>query len=402
MKTLSPELARRIALTAQGFGRPRPAAVGTRQLNGVIDRLGVLQIDSVNVFERSHYLPVFARLGAYDKALLDAVTLTRRGTHTEYVAHEAAFLRKWDRPLFEWRMAAMRAKYGQGSDEWDAARGRTARWLLDELAANGPLAVSEIEHEGNVRTGPWWGWSEVKRTMEFLFRFGDVAIAGRNRFERRYALPEQVYPVEVLDTSLEPADAVRELVLRSVRAHGIGTLGDIADYYRLKIVPTKNALVELEDAGEVVRVAVRGWDRGGKAMPAWMAADARMPRTLEASALLSPFDPIVWERARALRMFGLDYRIEIYTPAPKRVYGYYVLPVLQDSQIVGRVDLKSDRKAGVLVVQSAWAEPAADASTPARLAALLRDAAEWQGLSAVLVRDRGTLARDLASAVPAA
>ncbi|MGN6198475.1 winged helix-turn-helix domain-containing protein [Humibacter sp.] len=398
LSTISPALARRIALAAQGFGRPRPATVGTRQLNGLIDRIGLLQIDSVNVFERSHYLPVFARLGAYDKALLDALTMRSHAPHTEYVAHEAAFVRREDRPLFQWRMDAMRRRYGTGTEAWDASHGRTARWLLDELAANGPMAASDIEHEENVRKGPWWGWSEVKRTLELLFRFGDVAIAGRNRFERRYALPEQVFASSVLETRVETTDAVRELVRRSVRALGIGTLSDIADYYRLKSVPTQAALADLEDAGEVSRVAVPGWERAGRPAPVWLATDARLPRRVQASALLSPFDPIVWERARALRMFGLDYRIEIYTPAPKRVYGYYVLPVLQDDRIVARVDLKSDRQAGVLIVRSAWAEAEADDETPARLAALLREAAEWQGLSAVQVRERGTLARELAAA----
>ncbi|WP_460580275.1 winged helix-turn-helix domain-containing protein [Humibacter ginsengisoli] len=398
---ISPALARRIALAAQGFGRPRPATVGTRQLNGLIDRIGLLQIDSVNVFERSHYLPVFARLGGYDKGLLDALTMRSRAPYTEYVAHEAAFLRREDRSLFQWRMDAMRNRYGAGTEEWNAAHSSTARWLLDELAANGPMAASDIEHEENVRKGPWWGWSEVKHTLELLFRFGDVAIAGRNRFERRYALPEQVFPSSMLETRIATADAVRELVRRSVRALGIGTLGDIADYYRLKSIPTQAALAELEETGEVRRVTVPGWERARRPAPVWLATDARLPRRVQASALLSPFDPIVWERARALRMFGLDYRIEIYTPAPKRVYGYYVLPVLQDDRIVARVDLKSDRQAGVLIVQSAWAEAEADAETPLRLAALLREAAEWQGLSGVQVRDRGTLSRELASAVAA-
>jgi uncharacterized protein YcaQ len=373
--------------------------VGTRQLNGLLDRIGLLQIDSVNVFERSHYLPVFARLGAYDKGLLDAITLRPRAPHTEYVAHEAAFVRREDRPLFRWRMDEFRAKYAPDADAWNASHGRTASWVLDALAANGPMAASEMEHEDNVRKGPWWGWSDVKRTLELLFRFGDVAIAGRNRFERRYALPEQVFPAAVLEERVETADAVRELVRRSVRALGIGTLSDIADYYRLKSAPAVQALRDLEDAGTVRQVQVAGWERAGKPLPVWLDADARLPREVRASALLSPFDPIVWERARALRMFGLDYRIEIYTPAPRRVYGYYVLPILQDEAIVGRVDLKSDRKAGVLIVQAAWAEAEADADTPGRLAELLRDAAEWQGLSAVHVRDRGTLAGALRSAI---
>ncbi len=398
--SLSPALARRTALAAQGFGRPRPPRVGTRQLNAVVDRLGLLQIDSVNVFERSHYLPAFARLGGYDKSLLDAVTLRSRAPHIEYIAHEAAFVRRDDRPLFQWRMDAFRTKYADAA--WELRHSRTARWLLDELAALGPTPASAIEHEENTRTGPWWGWSEVKHTLELLFRFGDVAIAGRERFERRYALPEQVLPGSVLASHIETTDAVRELVRRSIRALGVGTLRDIADYYRLKQAPTLTALRELEDAGEVQPVRVTGWESNGRPLPVWRETNARMPRALRASALLSPFDPVVWERARALRLFGLDYRIEIYTPAPKRVYGYYVLPVLQDDRIVARVDLKSDRKNGVLIVQAAWAEPSADGDSAHRLAALLRETAEWQGLSAIDVRPRGTLARDLASAVSSA
>ncbi|MHA7986058.1 winged helix-turn-helix domain-containing protein [Rathayibacter sp. CAU 1779] len=397
--SISAAQARRVALAAQGFARARTTPVGTRQLNALVDRIGLLQIDSVNVFERSHYLPVFARLGAYDKSLLDAVTLKARAAHTEYVAHEAAFVRREDRPLFRWRMDALRSRYAGDRDAWETAHGRTARWLLSELADRGPLAASAIEHEENVRKGPWWGWSEVKNTLELLFRFGDVAIAGRDRFERRYGLPEQVFPASVLDVDVDEADAVRELVRRSVTALGVGTLGDIADYYRLKNAPTLAALRDLEDSRDVQPVRVAGWERSGKPAPAWLAAGTRIPRAVPASALLSPFDPIVWRRERALRMFGLDYRIEIYTPAPKRVYGYYVLPVLQDDRIVARVDLKSDRKAGVLIVQSAWAEADADAETPERLAALLRDAADWQGLSAIEVRDRGTLSAPLATAV---
>jgi uncharacterized protein YcaQ len=398
-RTITPELARRVALAAQGFGAPRPPTVGTRQLNTLMRRIGLLQIDSVNVFERSHYLPVFARLGAYDKTLLDALTLRPRSAHTEYVAHEAAFVPREDRPLFRWRMDSFRARYGEGTEWWNAKRSRTARRLLDELADRGPMAASEIEHDENVPRGPWWGWSEVKHTLEMLFRFGDVAIAGRTRFERRYALPEQVFPSSVTEASVTEQDAVRELVRRSVRAHGVGTVRDIADYYRLKTAPTLLALRELEDAGEVQPVRVAGWERSARPTAAWLAAGARMPRAVRASALLSPFDPIVWERARALRMFGLDYRIEIYTPAPKRVYGYYVLPVLQDDRIVARVDLKSDRKAGVLLVQSAWAQEEADGETPERLAELLSETAQWQGLSGVQVRERGTLATALASAV---
>ena len=399
-QTISAALARRVALAAQGIGRPRTDAVGTRQLNAVIDRLGLLQIDSVNVFERSHYLPVFARLGAFDKSLLDRLTFAPKAPHTEYWAHEAAFMRREDWPLFRWRMREYRERYGTAEDSWFQVNRSTVEWLRAELKANGPLAASEIEHDANVRKGPWWGWSDVKQALEFMFYFGEVAIAGRTRFQRRYALADQVLAADVLNRDVDKPDAVRELVRRGARAHGIGTQKDIADYYRIKHPAVVRAAIrDLEGAGELIPVHVEGWGTRERPTPAWVHRDARMPRRIAADALLSPFDPVVWERARAERMFDFRYRIEIYTPAPKRVYGYYVLPVLQDDRIVGRVDLKSDRQAGMLRVQAAWAEPSADDDTAGRLAAVLHEAARWQGLDGVEVSRRGTLAAAIAAAV---
>lgn len=397
---ISPALARRIALAAQGFGRPRPASVGARQLNALVDRINLLQIDSVNVFERSHYLPAFARLGAYDRTLLDRLTFDARGPHTEYWAHEAAFVRKEDWTLFGWRMQGYRERYGAAGGWFDSNR-ETVDWLRRELAVNGPLAASEIEHDANTRTGPWWGWSAVKRALEHLFLFGEVAVAGRTRFQRRYGLTEDVLPATVVDRSVDPEDAVRELIRRSAAAHGIGTAKDIADYYRITGAPALTAIRELEDAGELIPVRVPGWERGGTPIPAWLHRDARRPRRVETAALLSPFDPVVWYRERALRMFGFHYRIEIYTPAPKRVYGYYSLPILMDDALVGRIDLKSDRRAGVLRVQSAWSEPGAPEETVSRLVPLLAEAAAWQGLGMVEVAEeaRGGLAPVLASAL---
>jgi uncharacterized protein YcaQ len=400
-QTISPALARRIALAAQGFGRPRPSNVGTRQLNALIDRINLLQIDSVNVFERSHYLPVFARLGAYDKGLLDRLTFASGAPHTEYWAHEAAFVRRDDWSLFRWRMQAYRERYGTAADSWFQSNRSTVDWLRAELAANGPLAAGEIEHDANRRTGPWWGWSDVKRALEYMFYFGEVAVAGRNRFQRRYALAQDVLPASILEANMSEPDSVRELVRRSARAHGIGTLGDLADYYRIKKVPAMAAISELQEAGELIPVSVRGWDHRGKPARAWLHKDARIPRRIEAAAVLSPFDPVVWERERALRMFDFYYRIEIYTPQPKRVYGYYVLPILLDDRIVGRVDLKSDRQAGILRVQSAWTEDGAPPDTAERVAGVLREAAAWQGLGDVVVGDRGDLAPALRGALAA-
>jgi uncharacterized protein len=397
---LSPALARRIALAAQGFGAAPPARVGTRQILGVIDRIRPLQLDSVNVFERSHYLPVLARLGPYDRALLDAVAFSPRGHYLEYWAHEAALIRRADLPLYRWRMEHYRRVRLPEHEGWAAENRSTLDWLRAALA-DGPLRASEIEHEANTRTGPWWGWSDIKRGLEVLFRWGEVVTAGRTRFERSYALAEQVLPREVLDADIPTEDAVRELVRRSALALGVGTLGDLADYHRLLQAPTLAAVRDLVDAGELVPVEVRGWERSGRPLPLWRHTAVRRPRELRADALLSPFDPVVWHRPRAELFFDFHYRIEIYTPAAQRVHGYYVLPVLLDDVIAARVDLKSDRRNGVLLVQSAWREPGAPPDTAERLAALLVAAARWQGLESVTVVGRGTLAPDLLTALSA-
>ncbi|OIH94109.1 winged helix-turn-helix domain-containing protein [Curtobacterium sp. MCBA15_001] len=392
--TLSAAEARRVALAAQGFGRPSPDAVGSRTLSAAVGRLGLLQIDSVNVFERSHYLPLFARLGAYDRATLDRLTMTARAPHVEYWAHEAAFVPRADLALFRWKMDAYRARdagptRAEGVERTAAVR----RELHALLRAEGPMPASAVEHESNVRRGPWWGWSDVKLGLEQMFRWGDAVSAGRSGFERVYALPDQVLPPGFLDAAPARSDAVRTLVGRAARALGIGTRADIADYWRLRSDDTAAAIADLQDAGMLLPVRVEGWRE-----PAWLHADARVPRAVTADAVLSPFDPVVWFRRRAERMFGFHYRIEIYTPAPQRVFGYYVLPVLQDDALVGRVDLKSDRARGVLRVRTAWQEPGA-ALDPERLARTLRGAAAWQGLTDVEVTDRGTAAAALAGAL---
>jgi len=394
--SVSPALARRIALAAQGFGRPLPEAPGTRQVAAVVDRLGLLQIDSVNVFERSHYLPVFSRVGDYDKGVLDRLTMGRRGRMLEYWAHQASFVPRELWPLFEFR----REEYRQHGSEWGGwlVENRTlADWLRTELAANGPMPASAIEHDANERRGPWWGWSDVKRTLEWMFRVGEVVCVERRRFERVYALPEQALAPELLGEPPAEVDAVRDLVGRAASALGIATEADLADYWRMKRAQVRHAIRDLEDAGELVPVEVPGWSIGGRPAPAWVHRDARRPRRMEAAAVLSPFDPVVWFRPRTERLFDFHYRIEIYTPEPDRKFGYYSLPVLIDDDVVGRVDLKSDRKAGVLRVQSAWSEPSAPAATAARLVPVLRRAAAWQGLGGIEVADRGDLAPALRS-----
>ncbi|WP_166867617.1 winged helix-turn-helix domain-containing protein [Salinibacterium sp. ZJ70] len=392
--SVSPAAARRIALAAQGFGRARPTSVGTRQLNLLLSRLGLVQLDSVNVLERSHYLPVFARLGAYDKAALDGLTFSTRGPYREYWAHEAALIPTEDWPLFRFRMERYRQRRAEGR-LWVNVEEKTLNWLRLEIAAKGPMRASEIERDAQTpRRGSWWEWDEVKRGLEVLFATGDLVSAGRTRFERTYALPEQVMPAHVLGREVSTEEAMRILMERSARAHGIGTLSDLADYFRLKTADAKPALQSLVDEGVVREVTVPGWGRR-----AYLHRDARVPRRIEATALLSPFDPVVWERDRALRMFGFHYRIEIYTPAAKRQFGYYSLPILVDDALVGRIDLKNDRQRGVLRVQSAWREEQAAASgqLAERIVPTLRELAAWQGLGEVEVADRGDLAAAIAA-----
>jgi len=390
--SVSPALARRVALAAQGFGRTGVATPGIRQLDALVNRMELLQIDSVNVFERSHYMPAFSRLGRYDKAQLDRLSTGKEARFTEYWAHEASLVPLDTWPLLRWRMQHYRDAATRTPGAWSNANRPMLDWLRAELAAQGPLRASEIEHDANKRSGPWWGWSEVKTGLEVLFRWGDVVSAGRIRFERVYGLPAQVFSAGLLDRSVSLVDAHRELVRRSARAHGIGTATDFADYFRLKTAPTLSAIRDLEDEGELLPVTVPGW-----AAPAWLHRDARLPRRIDAAALLSPFDPVVWARGRAQRIFDFHYRIEIYTPEQKRVFGYYVLPVLIGDRIVGRVDLKNDRQSGVLRVQAAWAQADAPADTAARLAPVLREAAAWQGLEEIVVVPRGTLAPGLAA-----
>jgi uncharacterized protein YcaQ len=390
---LSAAQARRVALAAQGFGTSHPRTVGTRQLNLALERLGVLQIDSVNVFERSHYLPLFTRLGGYDKVALDRLTLAKRSPYIESWAHQAAFVPLGDWPLWEWR----RRYYREVRPQFVAWAGRNRPmmdFVLGELRERGPLTAGMIEHDGSKRTGSWWGWSEVKTALEMLFFRGDVVVSHRKNFERFYDLPERRIPLALREREVPEDDAVRELVRTSLRALGVGTVRDIADYFRILQAPVKVALEELANAGEADRVQVDGWRTG----PAYLHRDARMPRRIETAALLSPFDPVVWERERTLRMFGFHYRIEIYTPAPKRQYGYYTLPLLIDEDLVGRIDLKTDRQAGVLRVQSAWRE--ADAAVDLeRVADLIRTIATWQGMTGIEVMRWGDLAEPVAAAL---
>ena len=394
--------ARHIALAAQGFAEPRPdGRVDARHVRRVLARIAILQIDSVNVFSRAHYLPLFSRLGPYPRELLDRLTAHTAGPVRrelfEYWAHEASLVPVELQPLLRWRMARARA------EAWGGMR-RVAQdnpGLLDEVMQlvvdSGPIRAGETGvPRPTRRAGQMWNWNDGKIALEFLFWAGRVTAARRLNFERLYDLPERVLPVEVIATPTpDPEDAQRELVRIAARAQGIATEPDLRDYFRLPHAVCKARVAELVEGGELVPVKVAGWSA-----PAYLWPGARRPRRLTARALLSPFDSLIWFRERTERLFGFRYRIEIYTPAAKRVFGYYVLPFLLGDALVARVDLKSDRQRSVLRVQAAHLEDGADPHyVAAELAEELTLAAGWLGLDQVEVMPHGDLARDLAAAV---
>ncbi|MBL3687081.1 winged helix-turn-helix domain-containing protein [Leucobacter zeae] len=385
--TLSAAEARRTALAAQGFsGAPRLRA--RRPFDPALERLHVLQIDSVNVFARSHYLPVFSRHGAYDSDRLDR-HLWGSGEFTEYWAHEAAFIPVGDRPLFAWRMDDFRARHTRDGRA-DALAGTIAH-VRERLAADGPQLVRELEEEPRGRRGPWWDWSDTKRAVEVLFARGEVVAATREGFQRRYALAEQVLPEHAL-ARVPRAEAQRALVERAARSLGVGTLADLADYHRLPSADTRAAVRDLEEAGVLVPVRVAGWERtNGRSESAWIHRDARVPARLAPDALLTPFDPVVWFRPRAERMFDFHYRIEIYTPKEQRRFGYYCLPLMVGGRLAGRIDLKANRTGRELLVQAAWREDRAPDRTAEIAVGLLARAAAWQGLETVRAAGAGNL-----------
>ena len=402
-QSLSVAEARRIALAAQGFAQRRPAAAGTRQLNTAMARMATLQIDSVNVFARSHYMPLFSRLGAYDTAALDRLLFARRAPYVEFWAHMASFIPAADWGLFRFRMDEMRAKYGAPGGWYETHR-EIVDWVRSELADRGPLRPAQIEHDAQQGArGPWWDWDVVKHALEYLWLFGEVAIAGRRGFERRYGLAEHVLPAEALAAPVARDDAIRELIARAARAHGVGTASDLADYWRIKDRRAVMAAIgDLQDAGVLQPVTVQGWQSAGRPAKAWVHSDAALPRRVDAAAILTPFDPVVWFRDRAERLFDFEYRIEIYTPAPQRRFGYYSLPVLIGDDIVGRIDLKADRASSTLLVQSAWWERGRPADAAERLADELRSAARWQGLASISVSQWGDATDELADVLPEA
>lgn len=379
--------ARRVALAAQGFTNS-PRLRSRRPFDNALERLHVLQIDSVNVFSRSHYMPVFSRHGGYEQQRLDD-HLWGSGEFTEYWAHEAAFIPVADRKLFGWRMADRRDRHtARGSSP---SLEQAIADVRAKLAANGPRLVRELEEGPREKRGPWWDWSDTKHAVELLFAWGEVVSAGREGFQRRYALAEQAIADEHL-ADVDRETAQRLLVARAARSLGVATLPDLADYHRLKTAEARIAVRSLEASGELVPVSVQGWKtRTGAPEPAWLHRDARVPGRLAPNALLTPFDPVVWYRPRAERLFDFHYRIEIYTPKEKRQFGYYCLPLMVGGKLAGRIDLKADRAHRALLVQAAWHEPDAPRHTGDVAADLLRQAADWQGLSEIRVSGAGTL-----------
>ena len=398
-ESLSLSQARRVALSAQSFADPRPTGrVDRRHLRRVLGRVGLLQLDSVNVAVRAHYMPLFSRLGPYAMPAIDELAYRHRELF-EYWGHEASLLPPALHPLLRWRMArAERGETWGGPASVAQRRPDFVAAVLAEVSARGPLRTSDIEDGPRVRRATMWDWSDAKKALEWLFWTGQVSVAERVNFERRYDLAERVLPAAILAAPTPTEEeAQRELLVLSVRHHGIGTARDLADYYRLPIVAARQRLGELADEGRVVPVDVEGWPE-----PAYLHPDATLPRWIRAQALLSPFDPVVWERARIQRLFDFHYRIEIYVPAAERVWGYYVFPFLLGDRLVARVDLKADRQAGQLRVRGAWLEAHAEAGATARaLAAELRLMAAWLGLNEVAVEPHGDLAPELRRAAGA-
>ncbi|MFY1633209.1 winged helix-turn-helix domain-containing protein [Solwaraspora sp. WMMB335] len=412
--SLSLAQARRIALAAQGFTDPAPAGVPTRRhLRRVLDRVGLIQIDSVNVLQRAHYLPLYSRLGPYPTALLDRAAFHAPRDLFEYWGHEASLIPVDLQPALRWRMARARQDAWGGMRRIAVEQPDLVAWVRDEIRAKGPLTAAEIEQDAARPSGNWgWNWSAVKTALEYLFWAGEVTSARRSgSFARCYDLPERVLPPRVVGAATPTeAQAHRQLVETAARSLGVAAEPELRDYFRLPASAVRPVVADLVAEGVLRPVTVQGWRQ-----PAYLHHRARLPRWVRAATLISPFDPVVWERARTERLFGLRYRIEIYVPAAQRVYGYYVLPLLEGDRLTALVDLKADRAAGVLRVPAAWLVPppahdtrggARDASgdperTADALASELFRMAGWLGLSEVSAPVAGDFAGPLAAALVA-
>ena len=405
---LSAAQARRAAIATQGLAAPRPRGrVDVRHLRRALDRVGIVQLDSVNVFSRSHYIPLFSRLGPYPRETLDDLTVHQNGHDGrarpdrrelfEYWGHEASLIPIDMQPLLRWRMARADQLAWTGVARVAKDEPGLVRRVLELVRDEGPIRAAAIGSPKRVRrAGEMWNWNAGKKALEYLFFSGQVTAERRVNFERLYDLPERVLPAAVLEMPTPPeAEAQRELLLFAARRLGVATEPDLGDYFRLPRKESKARVAELVEAGALRTVAVEGWSA-----PAYAPHDLKAPRRVRARALLTPFDSMVWARERTERLFDFRYRIEIYVPAPKRVHGYYVLPFLLGDRLVARVDLKSDRQAGVLRVVGAFAEPRVEASEVAReLAEELRLVSEWLGLGGVKVGRKGDLATVLRRAV---
>lgn len=402
MAELSIAQARRIALTAQGFGRPRPTGrVTARHVQQVIDRVGQFQIDSVNVAVRAHYMPLFSRLGSYPATLLEAASGRAPRRLFEYWAHAACLIDVNLQPSFRMAMRRRAERENGAVERILAAKPELLDRVLAELATDGPLTPRQIENDEVRSNTDWgWNWSEVKHVLEYLFDTGQVGVAGRNSaFERLYDINSNVLPSSVLaQPDPSDVDSYDTLVRRAAQALGVADAKALADYFYLRADQSAAAIERLAAAGELEPVTVAGLKQ-----PFWLAAEAKRPRRITGQALIAPFDTLVHHRPRVLQLFDVHYRIEIYTPAAKRQYGYYVYLFLMDDQIVARVDLKADRGGtGNLSVQSAWIEEAAEprrAEVASRLSDELAEMARWLGLEGVAVQPKGSLSAELAAAV---
>ena len=390
---LSNREARSIALAAQGFAdRPPAGRVDSRHFDRLFDRVKVVQLDSVNVAVRTHYMPAFSRLGSYPREHFDAYAYGRRRLFEAW-GHVASLLPVEHYPLLRHRMEDARSR---SIRSFGRERRAYVEEICREVADRGSLAVSDLRDQGRNRSRPWWGRSDGKLALEWLFATGRLAAARRGNFTRVYDLAERVIPPQVLAAPApETRDAQRELLRLAARAHGIGDAADLADYYRIRMPQARPLLQELVEEGELLEASVEGWSR-----PAYLHRDARMPRRIGASALLSPFDSLIWFRNRTERLFGFRYRIEIYVPEPERQYGYYVFPFLTGDTLAARVDLKADRSSGALLVRGAYLEEDCEAGAVAgELAAHLASMAAWLELGEVKVGRRGNLAAPLRRAI---
>ncbi len=393
VRHLSIQRARRIALAAQGFTDPVPKGpVTVRAFRRALDRMTILQLDSVNVVCRSHFLPMYARLGPYDRDKLDQ-WIWRSGENLEYLSHEASITKMELQPLLRERMTQRRWK---GADELAQREPEYVASVIEQVDQLGPLSISDLQNKGD-RTGPWWGMSKGKVCLELSYVRGALAIHERTKtFLIVYDLTHRVVRPEIYDLpDPDPSEANKQMLMLGAKSLGVGTDRDIADYFRLKMPVARPLIAELVEEGLLEPVSVQGWSE-----TAYLHPEAKAPRSVNARALLSPFDPVVWFRPRAERLFDFHYRIEIYVPEPKRIYGYYVLPFLLGEEIVGRVDLKADRKAGQLLARGVFGEEGIDqADVAPALAKTLMEMAEWLGLDGVTVAKKGNLARAVKACV---